>query len=44
MSNCVGKAVDVNEQLIRFAEKPENPKKNLDQQDLWLKKVTVMND
>ena len=38
------KAVDVNEQLIRLAGKTENPEKIIAQQDLWLKKVTEMND
>ena len=38
------KAVDVNEQLIRLAGKMENPEKIIAQQDLWLKKVTEMND
>ena len=38
------KAVDVNEQLIRLAGKTENPEKVIAQQDLWLKKVTEMND
>ena len=38
------KAVDVNEQLIRLAGKTENPQKIIAQQDLWLKKVTEMND
>ena len=38
------KAVDVNEQLIRLARKTENPEKFIAQQDLWLKKVTEMND
>ena len=38
------KAVDVNEQLIRLAGKTENPEKFIAQQDLWLKKVTKMND
>ena len=38
------KAVDVNEQLIRLAGKTENPEKIIAQQELWLKKVTEMND
>ena len=39
------KAVDVNEHLIKFAGKTENPeKKIITQQDLWLKKVTEMNN
>ena len=38
------KAVDVNEQLIRLAGKTENPEKIVAQLDLWLKKVTEMND
>ena len=38
------KAVDVNEQLIRLAGKTENPEKIIAQQDLWLKKVTEMNN
>ena len=38
------KAVDVNEQLIRLAGKTENPEKIIAQQDLWLRKVTEMND
>ena len=38
------KAVDVNEHLIRLAGKTENPEKIIAQQDLWLKKVTEMND
>ena len=38
------KIVDVNEQLIRLAGKTENPEKIIAQQDLWLKKVTEMND
>ena len=38
------KAIDVNEQLIRLAGKTENPEKIIAQQDLWLRKVTEMND
>ena len=38
------KAFDVIEQLIRLAGKTENPEKIVVQQDLWLKKVTVMKD
>ena len=38
------KAVDANEQLIRLAGKTENPENIIAQQDLWLKKVTEMND
>ena len=38
------KAVDVNEQIIRLAGKTENPEKIIAQEDLWLKKVTEMND
>ena len=38
------KAIDVNEQLFRLAEKTENPEKTIAQQDLWLKKVSEMND
>ena len=38
------KAVDVNEQLIRLTGKTENPEKIIAQQDLWLKKVTEMNN
>ena len=38
------KAVEVNEQLIRLAGKTGNPEKIIAQQDLWLKKVTEMND
>ena len=38
------KAVDVNEQSIKLAAKTENPEKIIAQQDLWLKKVTEMND
>ena len=33
-----------NEQLIRLAGKTENPENIIAQQDLWLKKVTEMND
>ena len=45
--NCpiaLEKAVDVNEQLIRLAKKTEKPEKNIAQQDLWLEKVTEIND
>ena len=38
------KSVDVNEQLIRLTGKSENPEKKFAQQDLWLKKVTKMNE
>ena len=38
------KAVDVNEQLVRLVGKTENPEKIIAQQDLWLKKVTEMNN
>ena len=38
------KAVDVNEQLIRLAGKTEKSEKVIAQQDLWLKKVTEMNE
>ena len=38
------KAVEVNEQLIRLVGKTENPDKIIAQQDLWLKKVTKVND
>ena len=38
------KAVDVNEQLIRLAGKTDNREKTIAQQDLWLMKVTEMND
>ena len=38
------KVVDVNKQLIRLAGKRENPEKFFAQQDLWLKKITEMND
>ena len=38
------KAVDVNEQLIRLAGKTENPEKIIAQQDLWLKKVSELNN
>ena len=38
------KAVDINEQLIRLAGKTENPEKIIAQQDLWLMKVTEMNN
>ena len=38
------KAVDVNEQIIRLAVKTENPEKVNAHQDLWLKKVTEMNN
>ena len=47
VNNCkiaLEKAVDVNEQLIRLAGKTENPEKIIAQQDLWLKKVTEMNN
>ena len=38
------KAADVNEQLIRLTGKTKNPEKIIAQQDLWLMKVTEMND
>ena len=45
--NCtiaLEKAVDVNEQLIRLARKTKKPEKNIAQQELWLEKVTEIND
>ena len=47
VNNCkiaLEKIVDVNEQIIELAGKTENPEKIITQQDLWLKKVTEMND
>ena len=38
------KAVEVSVQLFRLAGKTENPEKIIAQQDLWLKKVTEMNN
>ena len=38
------KAIDVNEKLIRLAGKTENLEKIIAQQDIWLKKITEMND
>ena len=45
--NCeisLEKTVDVNEQIIELQGKTENPEKIIDQQNLWLEKVTELND